>query len=124
MKNGENDLKIIRKGKYSKFLSSDDAINSYYRNRVAGRGKKEQRPIDKEAIRRFIGGVVVCGWTIGNTVGTYFGLRPIDHPFKIIVLLIGIAAGLVVGVASATVLNIAADAYIDSINDEKERRGL
>ena len=123
MKDDELVLKIIRKSKIPAHHTSDDALNRYYSKRFRNAQKSLFYP-DKELTRKAIGVLAVAGWTLGNAVGTYWVVRPISHPFEILLILIGAVAGFIVGVVCATVLNFLSDAYIDSINDEMDRRLL
>jgi heme O synthase-like polyprenyltransferase len=125
----ERQMSIIRKSKRPRYHTSDDAINQILRqkNKDYDKNKKnrnEPRQYDKDKIRKYIGFFSVVGWTVGNTVGTIIGLWPMNHPFKYTIMVIGLVAGFFVGVGCGTLFNFLAETYIDSLNIERERRGI
>jgi len=118
--NDDEILKIIRKNKAPRYFNSDDAINNYYFRKNNKALKMPPKQIDKEPIRKCINIISLAGFTLYNTVHTLIGVLPINHPYKVTVLVIGIVTGFIVGMLLGTLLNFLMEIYIDSINDERD----
>ena len=116
----EEILKIIRKNKAPRYFNSDDAINNYYIRKKNKAFKKPPSMIGKEGLRKWINVISVAGFTAYNTIATVIGVQPIDHPYKVTVIVIGLVAGFVAGMLIGTLLNFLMEIYIDSLNEDRD----